>query len=231
MGAGSSEPGFARPLLAADSLEAARVLIGARLIREGVDGVRAGKIVEVEAYIGVDDGASHARFGRTKRNARMFGPPGNAYVYLVYGMYHCLNVVTDSEDRPAALLVRSVQPLEGADLMRRARTELVELRSGRDIARTARARQRVIALPDAALASGPGLVCAAFSIDRHDDGVDLCDPASPLRLEAAPRGEAPPDLAWGPRIGIGYAVEPWRSRPWRVWAVGNGSVSGKAASR
>ena len=121
----------------------------------------------------------------------MFGPPGHAYVYLVYGMYHCLNVVTQPRGFPAALLVRSVDPVEGGDLMRRARQEWIVARAARDddglagAARAAAARQRVAALPIERLASGPGLVCAAFSIGRGEDGVDLCDPAASLRLEPA----------------------------------------------
>lgn len=191
-----------------------------------------GRIVEVEAYIGVDDLASHARFGRTNRNSVMFGPPGHAYVYLVYGMYDCLNVVTESLDLPAALLVRAVEPLVGAELMRRARESRVEARvAGRGPATVLRARQRVADLPEAALACGPGLVCAAFSIAREHSGLDLCDPRSPLHIEPAPVGEAPLSIAYGPRIGIGYAAEPWLSKPWRVWAAGNPSVSGREGAR
>ena len=216
-------------MLAGDSQDVARALIGGRLVRKDFSGVRVGRIVEVEAYIGADDLASHARFGRTKRNAVMFGPPGYAYLYLVYGMYDCLNVVTEPEGRPAALLVRAVEPLEGVDLMRRAREGWVATRRARQGAdRVARARQRVAALPAAGLASGPGLVCAAFSIGRADDGVDLCDPASPLRLELPPDGELRLPVTSGPRVGVGYAPEPWRSRPWRFWASGNASVSARS---
>jgi DNA-3-methyladenine glycosylase len=195
-----------RELLAADTLDAARSLLGALLVRESGPERRVGRIVEVEAYIGVEDLASHARFGLTKRNAVMFGPPGVAYVYLVYGMHNCLNVVTEAAGRPAALLVRAVEPVEGIGAMR-------EARGG-----------RAAAIADQRLASGPGLVCAAFSIDRRSDGLDLCDQASDLRLEARP-GNHGPDIVTSPRIGIGYAPEPWLSRPWRLFVAGSASLS------
>jgi DNA-3-methyladenine glycosylase len=176
-------------------------------------GRRVGRIVEVEAYIGEDDRASHARFGRTARNAVMYGPPGIAYVYLVYGMYDCLNVVTEPEGRPAAVLVRAVEPLEGADVMRAAR-----------IAR-GRAVERIRVLPEHRLASGPGLVAAAFGLDRFDTGRDLCDPDAPVRLEAGDAGE-PPTVVATARIGVDYAPQPWRSVPWRFAIAGHRSVSG-----
>ena len=174
----------------------------------------------------------------------MFGPPGHAYVYLVYGMHECLNVVTEPIGRAAAILVRSVEPLEGVDQMRRARDEWVVARARGRVAAAGRparadapnasvaaarlvaARQRVAALPAARLASGPGLVCAAFSIGRAADGADLCAPGSSIRLEVARPGDAPVVPVFGPRIGIGYAPEPWRSKPWRVWAAGSPAVSG-----
>ncbi|HEX4898100.1 MAG TPA: DNA-3-methyladenine glycosylase, partial [Candidatus Limnocylindrales bacterium] len=103
-----------RARLAGSTLDAARSVLGARLVREDPGRLtRVGRIVEVEAYIGTDDLASHARFGPTARNAVMLGPPGVAYVYLVYGMYDCLNVVTEPEGRPAALLIRAVEPVDG----------------------------------------------------------------------------------------------------------------------
>ena len=174
-------------------------------------GRRVGRIVEVEAYIGEDDAASHARFGRTARNEVMFGPPGIAYVYLVYGMYECLNVVTERAGRAAAVLIRAIEPVEGESAMRAAR-----LRHALRRARTPEAREResarLAALPGARLGAGPGLAAAAFDITRDQTGADLLDPAAQLRLE----GGAPPErIVATPRIGIGYAAEPWRSNPWR----------------
>jgi DNA-3-methyladenine glycosylase len=183
----------------------------------------------VEAYIGQEDLACHARFGYTKRNAVMFGPPGAAYVYLVYGMYHCLNVVTEAAGRPAAVLIRAVEPLRGASEMRAARVLATLQRSaGMEADAAARTRTRIEALPAASLASGPGLVCAAFSIDRHDDGRDLCDEGSDLRLELSDADEQLA-VATGHRIGIDYAPEPWRNRPWRFYVPGNPAVSRTAS--
>ena len=203
----TSAPGgrpFPRDVLAGDTLHAARAILGARLVRDGDGRVprRVGRIVEVEAYVGEGDRASHARMGPTPRNRVMFGPPGIAYVYLVYGMHHCLNLVTEPAPRPAALLVRAVEPLEGLDAMRRGSSR-----------------------PGVRVAAGPGLVGAAFAIDRACSGVDLCDPASGLRIEARPDDEPAPEVVTGPRIGIAYAGEPWTSLPWRFGIAGSPSLS------
>ena len=183
--------------------------------------------MELEAYIGEEDRASHARFGRTDRNAVMHGPPGIAYVYLVYGMYDCLNIVTEPEGRPAALLVRAVEPLEGIEAMRsdrlaswrRRRKQPAEAAEAAEAARLER-------LPATRLASGPGLVAAAFGIDRTMTGLDLLDPSSPLRIEAAPPGEPRPSVETTPRVGIDFAGAPWTDVPWRFVIAGHPSVSG-----
>ena len=221
-----SGPGRAplsRAVLAGQTLDAARALLGARLVRVGDGGEpRVARIVEVEAYIGQDDLASHARFGRTARNAVMFGPPGIAYVYLVYGMHECLNVVTEPEGRAAAVLIRAVEPVAGIRAMRAARAAVAVRRAGTTEDRD-RAARRLDALPAARLASGPGLVTAAFEITRADTGVDLLDPSAGLRLEA---GVPPARVDVTPRVGIGYAAEPWRSRPWRLIDPVSPAVSG-----
>jgi DNA-3-methyladenine glycosylase len=188
--------------------------------------------VEVEAYIGEDDRASHARFGRTNRNAVMFGGPGIAYVYLVYGMYDCLNIVTEPVGRPAALLVRAVEPLAGATVMRSARLALELGRRRRlDESSAAVIATRLAATPEHRLASGPGLVAAALGVDRTLTGLDLCERRSPLRLEAAPPGESTPEVRSTPRIGVEYAKEPWASVRWRLAIAGHRSVSGPASLR
>jgi len=216
---------FPRAILAAETETAARRLLGALLVRGTGPEARVGRIVEVEAYVGEDDLASHARFGRTRRNAVMFGPPGVAYVYLVYGMHHCLNVITEPAGRPAALLVRAVEPVAGVDSMRAARIDRAVRRAGRrGEAAIERTRSALAGMPAEHLAGGPGLVCDAFSIDESDSGLDLCDAASPLRLEIAV-GDATLPVEMGPRIGIDYAPEPWRSRPWRFFVPGSPSVS------
>ena len=162
----------------------------------------------------------------------MFGPAGRAYVYLVYGMYDCLNVVTEPDGTPAAVLVRAIEPLEGVEAMRVDR--IVRSTSRRHSVtgdRAHAAAERIAGLPRARLASGPGLVAAAFGLDTGWTGVDLCDPASPLRLEAAPEGEARPEVVASPRIGIDYAGQPWVARPWRFVERGHPSVSGPATGR
>jgi len=156
----------------------------------------------------------------------MFGSAGIAYVYLVYGMHHCLNVVTDREDRPAALLIRAVEAVDGIDAIRACREAVARRRT-----RTAagpRTTPRHVA--DARLASGPGLVAAAFGVDRSFTGMDPCDPASPRRLEVRPDDETPPQIVDTPRVGIGFAGEPWVSMPWRLTVAGSPSLSGPRAS-
>jgi len=150
----------------------------------------------------------------------MFAIAGTAYVYLVYGMHDLLNVAAGVTGEPAAILVRAVEPLEGLDRMRRSVGERAAAR--RRSAVTSPAVRRRVA--DARLASGPGMVTAAFDVDRSDDGLDLLAPAGRLRLEpGAPRpGER---VVSGPRIGIGYAAEPWQGVPWRFWIEGHPSVS------
>lgn len=185
---------------------AAAALLGALLVRDGDAGRRrVGRIVEVEAYDGATDRASHARFGRTLRNASMFEAAGTAYVYLVYGMHQMLNVAAGPSGEPAAILVRAVEPIEGQEWMRAARAAPAPV-------------------DDLRLASGPGLVTACFDVDRTLDGSDLLAPGAPMRLE--PGGlRADERIATGPRVGIDYAGEPWSSMPWRFSIAGHPAVS------
>ena len=205
-------------------------------MRDDETGRREARIVEAEAYGGPEDQASHARFGSTTRNRVMAGPPGIAYVYLVYGMYDCLNVVAEPAGRPSAVLIRAVEPLLGIEGMRAARLTVERRRrAARTDAGSAAARARLDVTPDHRLASGPGLVAAAFGVDTTWTGVDLCDPGSPLRLErddAEPLDTVAPDrILIGARIGVAYAGEDWAARPWRFAVAGHRSVSGPGSGR
>ena len=198
---------FPRDLLAGDTLDAARALLGALLVRDpdrAGGARRSGRIVEVEAYVGQDDRASHARMGPTPRNRVMFGPPGVAYVYLVYG-HACANVVTGPAGYPAAVLLRSVVPLEGSDAMRAARVARA-IGYRRPTGRTPRPPRpgwRGCRMPGSRL--GPANLAAAFGVERSANGLDLLDPASPLRLERTARGRA---RRWrsSPRPGSGWST-------------------------
>jgi DNA-3-methyladenine glycosylase len=182
----------------------ARELLGTVLVSR-IGGLEvSGRIVETEAYVGPHDDASHAavRVGRTARNQSMFGPPGIAYIYRIYGVHWCLNVVTDEQDYPAAVLIRAVEPLAGLQTMRARRFP------GRT------------PLGDSALASGPGKLAAAFGIDGALDGVPLNGPQLWLQPGPPLPGDA---VRAGPRIGITRAADwplrfcevgsPWLSRP------------------
>ena len=230
---------FPRAALLADPVTAARRLLGALLVREDDETPRIGRIVEVEAYAGPEDRASHARAGRTLRNAAMFGPPGCAYVYRVYGMHVCLNVVTGAAGSAAATLIRAIEPVAGVDAMRRARAEAaVSSRRAPDATRDATARARVHGEAPHAIASGPGRLGAAFGVGVTMSGMDLCAPAARLRLALPPAGGAvgadDEHLTWpiaddsvaaGPRVGVAYAGEPWASLPWRLAIADAAAVS------
>jgi DNA-3-methyladenine glycosylase len=221
---------FDRACLAGDPLDAARALVGAYLVREAGDDVRVGRIVEVEAYVGTGDAASHARFGPTDRNRVMWGEPGRAYVYLVYGMYDCLNVVVAPAGQPAAVLVRAVEPIAGIEPMRAARLAHAGARrhAWTDTRREAEAI-RLGGLDPPRVTSGPGAVAAAFSIGRTDTGTDLCAPDGSLRLAVSP-ADFPTEVVATPRVGIAYAAEPWRSIAWRFVDPMSASLSGPAAA-
>ncbi len=156
-------------------------------------------IVEVEAYIGEDDPACHAAVGPTPRNAPLYGRPGIAYVYLNYGLHHLVNAVTEEKSRPAAVLIRALEPLEGLTAMGRRRSG-----TGR-------------ALPHDALCRGPGNLSRAMGISLPENCLDLT--TSRLRIED--RGLDAGAIAWGPRIGIRVGT----NRPWRCWIAGHPCVS------
>jgi DNA-3-methyladenine glycosylase len=137
-------------------------------------------------------------------------------------MHDCLNIVTEPEGRPAALLVRAVEPLAGIERMRESRLE--RARARRNSAPAAGFDTGAV-VPAAGLGSGPGLVCAIFDLDRSLTGRDLLDPTGEVRLAARPASEPAPAIVAGPRVGVAYAGEPWTSVPWRLSIRGNASVS------
>ena len=179
--------------------EADPVTVAPRLLNKLlVRGDRVGRIVEVEAYHGANDAASHAFRGKTARTAVMFGPPGFLYVYFTYGMHWCANVVCGPDGEAAAVLVRALEPVGGLEDMRRARTAA---RAERD------------------LCNGPAKLCQALGITGSDNGADLLAPggdpaavAAPVRLAAD--GTPPPTRPGrGTRIGITEATD----KRWRFW--------------
>lgn len=204
------------------TLDLARALLGQRLVRR-LDGRRlAGIIVETEAYIGEEDLACHAVAGRTPRTEVMYGPPGHAYVYFVYGMHHCLNVVSEPPGYPAAVLIRALAPSEGVPVMacRRGLEAKLDAESRGltpvRLAPAARAPGPVLR----ALLSGPGRLCQALAIDRTLSGANLS--GRELFLEA---GAPPSAIQTTTRIGVDYAG-PWREKPWRFVVAGSPWVSG-----
>lgn len=200
---GLSESFFAR-----DTLVVARDLLGMRLVRL-LDGERlSGLIVECEAYVGQNDSACHASRGRTPRNTVMFGPPGRAYVYFVYGIHYMLNVVTEPEGAAAAVLLRAVQPLEGIETMGRLRCA---------------PEAKAPTLGRRFLTGGPARLTQAMAVDRAFNNANLLEGAE-LWLEPG-TPVADELVARGPRIGINSAAEPDRLAAWRFWVRGNPCVS------
>jgi DNA-3-methyladenine glycosylase len=145
----------------------------------------------------------------------MYGPPGLAYVYMVYGMHDCLNVVTEPVGSPAAILVRALEPLAGIDAMRRARLDRELARRRLDADARRRVADRLASLEEARLAAGPGALTAALGIDRSFNGTDLLDDRAMLRIEPAAAVDRPPEVVRNARIGVAYAGDRWAAVPWR----------------
>lgn len=191
---------------AGDTVAIAQALLGKLLVRRLDGQLLAGRITETEAYIGRCDKACHAyHYRRTPRTETLFRAPGHAYIYLIYGMYHCLNFVTEPEGEPAAVLLRAVEPVAGLETIRC-------LRYGDKPLTPYRIRNFL---------NGPGKVCQGFGLTRAQNGLDLtgdelflCDGPEDLGLPCpAPRRER---ICRGPRIGVDYAQEA-RDFPWRFW--------------
>jgi len=183
----------------------ARDLLGCLLVHRAGPEPAAGIIVEVEAYCGPRDLASHVAGGRrTARNEAMYGAPGHAYVYFTYGMHHCLNVVTRGVGIAEAVLIRAVVPTAG----------LATMRARRGLSEEA---------PPSRLARGPGNLCRAFGIDRALNGADLTGSALTIRPA---RSFTASEVRRTARIGIDYAG-PYVERPWRLSVRGEPAVSGR----
>ncbi|HEU4348833.1 MAG TPA: DNA-3-methyladenine glycosylase [Actinoplanes sp.] len=188
-----------RDRLAVPAPAAARDLLGAVLEVDSPQGTVAVQLSEVEAYAGLADPASHAYRGRTPRNAVMFGPPGFLYVYFVYGMHWCCNVVCGPAGEASAVLLRAGRVVTG----------VAAARARRPAART-----------EAELARGPARLAAALGIDRAANGADLLDPGSAVRLRAG--GPVPAAaVRTGPRVGVAAAGDV----PWRLWVADDPTVS------
>jgi DNA-3-methyladenine glycosylase len=167
--------------------EVARDLLGTIVVRTTADSVVAVRLTEVEAYLGVDDPACHTFGGRrTRRTEIMWGEAGFAYVYLIYGIHHCLNVVTVGEGTPEAVLIRGAEVVTGMAEVRRRRGPKVV---------------------DRDLVNGPGKLCKALAVTREDDGVDLCDPASGLSIRTDGHSSSAKHIEHLQRVGVDYAGE------------------------
>ena len=184
---------FTRDFYNRPTLKVARELIGARLVRINEGKKLVGLITETEAYISENDLACHAKAGITPRTQVMFGEPGHAYVYFTYGNHWMLNVVTEREGFPAAVLIRAIQPIEGVDIM-------LERRNGRDT-------------------FGPGKLCQALEITKSENGVDLTETSGGLWIEMGVKVQNSL-VTKGPRVGLNNTPEPWLSKPWRFLVKG-----------
>jgi DNA-3-methyladenine glycosylase len=189
-----------------DTLDAARDLLGKVIIHESVEGITGGRIVEVEAYIGPHDKASHAYNNiRTKRTNIQYGLGGYAYIYQIYGMYYCFNIVTQIEEKPEVVLVRAVEPIIGIPIMIKRRQV-----------------QKTNSLEN--LTNGPGKLCIALDIDKNQYGEDLCGDRLYIACDGFKTNEQ--EIVATKRINIDYAEE-CKHFPWRFYIKNNLYVSRK----
>jgi DNA-3-methyladenine glycosylase len=193
-----------RSFFARNPRRVARDLLGKILLRNAGPIHLSARIVEVEAYLGENDPAAHAAAGNTARTSVLFGPPGHAYVYFIYGNHYCLNVSCEREGKAGSVLFRALEPITGIDQMARARG--ITLRTSRDLPK---------------LTAGPGRLAQAFSITRtRDNGSDLTSPASGLWI--GDDDFRVRNIKVSPRIGITKAA----AHPLRYFLAGNPFVSG-----
>ncbi len=194
-----------------DPRKVARALLGKLLIRRSRGVSLSGRIVETEAYLGEDDAAAHAAAGQTKRNSVLFGPPGFAYVYFIYGMHYCLNVSCMKEGEAGCVLIRALEPVSGIERMAALRG--IELPKDPKLYKPSSLKS---------IASGPGRLAEAFGITRErDNGKNLTGEESDLRI--AEDGSRVKNITAGPRVGIVKSA----ARPLRYFIADNPYVSGR----
>jgi len=193
-----------------NTLIVAQELLGKFIVRKIGKQRLVGKIVEVEAYNGPEDLASHASRGQTPRNSIMFGHPGYSYVYLIYGINHCFNIVTEDHGYPAAILIRAVEPVEGIEVMKKNRF------AGRDA--------KSCVSTEINLTNGPGKFCQAFQIDKVLNEADLIASKN-LWLENGEKIKKA-DIISAKRIGVDYAKE-YKNKLWRYYIKDSPWVSKK----
>jgi DNA-3-methyladenine glycosylase len=184
----------------------AKELLGKVIVHETPEGTVSGRIVETEAYLGPEDKASHAYGGkRTPRTETQFGPKGHAYVYIIYGMYHCFNTTAGSvPEKPEAVFFRALEPLEGIELMKKRRPT---------------ANGKI-----SALSNGPSRLCIAMNINKTHNGTDLTTNPFYIRDDGITINEE--QITSAPRIGVDYADD-WKLQPWRFYIKNNPYVSKK----
>jgi DNA-3-methyladenine glycosylase len=212
-----------RSFFARETPDVARSLLGMFLLRRLPDGRQLRtRIVECEAYHGKEDSACHARVGETARTAPMFGPPGHAYVYLIYGMYEMLNITTMPEGFPAAVLLRGLEPLDGFDSSPSRAASPARVIPATPPP-TPSGRSRRVSTVGHPATNGPGKLTRALAIDRSHNRLDLLsDETLWLELGEPRAGEV---VSAGPRVGIGYATQADQALPWRFFLKDNPWVS------
>lgn len=220
---GDKETVLPREFYSRDTLLVSKELLGKILVHvDEKDGrVMRARIVETEAYVEKGDKACHGYKCKTPRNAVMFGAPGHAYVYLIYGMYNCINFVTERSNYASAVLIRSLEPLDGIDRMCENRTPPPKKKKTSD-GPSAAPKKRQLKLKD--IASGPGKLCMALGLTKKaHNGVDLCTKSSGLYVLDAPYLKDS-EIVQTTRIGVEYAGKD-ALHPWRFYVKGNECVS------